>query len=397
MNEFSKPTARFPFYILYCLIFIAGMSFSITGATIPEIASIFNLTSGEVSKLPQFQFFGGFFGLLLLGFLMSRVSPRVLLSLFMLKLAVGALVLVFVPRYTGLFPFLFFCIGTSMSVVFGLTGVIVSRASGEQSARNLNIHYSFMSAGVVLSPMLYGVLSTAGYSYRIIFIILGGLAFTAGAAAAVIHLPSVQLGEGYAATTMKILFKEHLLFLIVVLVMSLCYMGSESIPNNWIPKYLDDTFSDFSGFRSRLILSLFWAAVTIGRYICAAVLKRWNNAKGLLVILCLGASACLVAAPIVTSRLTAEILLSGSGIFFSGIIPIIFSFTERLPEKLAGIVFILVLTIGMLGASLASRGVGFLADSFGFMPAIMIGAAPLLLIIVLSLLGGKSVWHSGDD
>ena len=397
MNELPKQTKRFPFYILYCLIFVAGMSFSITGATIPEIAKIFNLTSGEVSKLPQMQFFGGFCGLLLLGFLISRVSPRVLLSLFMLKLAAGALVLVFIPRYSGLFPFLFFCIGTAMSVVFGLTGVIVSRASGDQSARNLNIHYSFMSAGVVLSPMVYGVLSTAGYSYRMIFIILGTLAFAAGSAAVVIHLPRVQLGEGYAANTMKALFKEHLLFLIVVLVMSLCYMGSESIPNNWIPKYLNDTFSGFSGFRSRLILSLFWASVTIGRYICAAVLKRWNNARGLLVILCFGASACLVAAPIVPSRLPAEILLAGSGLFFSGIIPIIFSFTERLPEKLAGIVFILVLTIGMLGASLASRGVGFLADSFGFRPAIMIGAVPLLLIVVLSLLGGRSWWCSRAD
>ena len=394
MTNIRDQSKRFPFYILYCLIFIAGMSFSVTGAIIPEIADIFNLTSGEVSTLPQAQFFGGFFGLLLLGFLLSRVPPRILLSFFILTLAIGALILVFISKYSRLIPFLFFCIGTSMSIVFGLTGVIVSRASGVRSARNLNVHYSFMSAGVVLSPLLYGVLTTAGVSYKALFVIISGLAFAVGTAAAVITLPPVLLGEGYSVRIMKAMFREHLLFLIVILIMSLCYMGSESIPNNWIPKFLDDTFRGFADFRSRLILSLFWAAVTVGRYICAAILNRWNNSRGLLIILSLSAAACLIAAPNMPGRLSAEILLAGSGLFFSGIIPIIFSFTERLPEKLAGIVFILVLTIGMLGASLASRGVGLLADRFGFRPGVMIGAVPLLVIVVLSISGRRSLWQT---
>jgi len=248
-----------------------------------------------------------------------------------------------------------------------------------------------------LSPILYGLLANAGHSYRATFAIISGLAFVAGTTAAVLSLPPVQLGKGYSMSTLKALFNEHMLFLIVVLVMSLCYMGAESIPNNWIPKFLDDTFTGFADFRSRLILSLFWTAVTVGRYICAAILNRWNNSRGLLIILSLAAAGCLIAAPNMQWRLSAEILLAGSGLFFSGIIPIIFSFTEDLPKKLAGIVFILVLTIGMLGASLASRGIGYLVDSLGFRPAIIIGAVPLLVIVLLSLSGRRSWGRNRTD
>jgi fucose permease len=388
MNKLQEQSKTFPFYILYCLIFIAGMSFSVTGAIIPEIAKTFNLTSGEVSTLPQAQFFGGFLGLVVLGFLLSHASPRILLAFSMLIMAIGALIIVFITRYSGLVLFIFFCIGMSMSIIFGLTGVIVSRASGANSARNLNIHYSFMSAGVVLSPVLYGMLVSAGFSYRAMFMIISGLAFAAGTAAGIIPLPPVQLGEGYSVSTIKVFFREHILFLLVILIMSLCYMGSESIPNNWIPKFLNDTFEGFPEFRSRLILSLFWASVTVGRYICAAVLNYWKNPRGLLAILSLLAASCLIMAPNMSGRTSTEIVLAASGLFFSGIIPIIFSFTEQLPERLSGIVFILVLTVGMLGASLASRGVGLVADRFGFRPAIMLGAVPLIIIVVLSSSGG---------
>jgi fucose permease len=395
MNDLEGQSGQFPFHILYCLIFIAGMAFSVTGATIPEITDTFTLTRAEVSKLPQAQFLGGFFGLLLLGFLLSRVPPRILLVSCMFTLAAGTCILPFVTMYSRLVPFLFFCIGTCMSSVFGLTGVIVSRASGAQSARNLNIHYSFMSAGVVLSPLLHGLLSAAGNTYRVVFFIIGGFAFAAGAYAALVSLPPVELGEGYSIRTARALFKENGLLLAVILVMSLCYMASESVPNNWIPKYLDDSFRETAVFRSRLVLSLFWASVTVGRHICAAILKRWLNAKGLLVILCLGGAACLAAAAYMKQRLYAEVLLAGSGLFFSGIIPIIFSFTERFTGRSSGIVFILVLTIGMLGASLASRGIGLIADGAGFRPAIVTGAVPLLLIALLTLSGRRYWWRSG--
>jgi fucose permease len=242
-----------------------------------------------------------------------------------------------------------------------------------------------MSAGVVLSPVLYGILAGADLSYKVVFLLIGALALAAGSLAALISLPPVQLGEGYSMPMMKSLAGGPWRFLILLLVMSLCYMGSESIPNNWIPAYLDDQFRAFTDFRSRLVLSLFWSAVTVGRHICAAILKRWHNARGLLILLCLGAAFCLIAAPNMPGRLGTEMLLAGSGLFFSGIIPIIFSFTERFPQEVAGIVFILVLTVGMLGASLASRGFGFLAERFGFKPGIMSGAIPLLVIVVLSL------------
>jgi FHS family L-fucose permease-like MFS transporter len=371
------------FSILYLLILIAGMSFSVTGAIIPEISATFLLSRTAVASLPQAQFFGGFFGLIVLGALISRVQPRLLLAGAILKMAAVALLIGLTRTYTELTVFLFFCVGTSMSIIFGLTGVIVSRASGAQAARNLNIHYSFMSAGVVLSPLVYAALSSAGQSYRAIFLVIAALGFSAGFAVSIVSLPHASLGSGYSRAVGLSLFRDHRRFLALILLMSFCYMGSESIPNNWIPKYLDDTFAGFSEFRSRLVLSLFWTAVTVGRYICAGVLSAWRKPRRLLALLCLLAGGCLLAAPNMGTRIFSETVLVVSGLFLSGIIPIIFSFSEQLPSSLSSIVFILILTVGMLGASLTSRAVGFLTDRAGFRLSIMAGALPLFVVIAL--------------
>jgi fucose permease len=374
----------FTFSTLYLLILIAGMSFSVTGSVIPEISSTFRLSRTAVASLPQAQFFGGFFGLIVLGVLISRVRPRLILASAILTMAAGALLIGLIHTYSGLTVFLFFCVGTSMSIIFGLTGVIVSRASGEQAARSLNIHYSFMSAGVVLSPLVYAALFSAGRSYHAMFVVIAVLGFIAGFAVSILSLPHASLGSGYSRAVGLSLFRDHRGFLALILLMSFLYMGSESIPNNWIPKYLDDTFAGFSEFRSRLMLSLFWAAVTGGRHLCAVVLSTWHKPRRLLALLCILAGACLLAAPNMPTRLSSELVLVVSGLFMSGIIPIIFSFSEHLPDSLSSIAFIMILTVGMLGASLTSRAVGFLTDLAGFRLSIMAGALPLFVVTALA-------------
>ena len=355
------------------------------GSILPDISGIFSLDPSTASSIPLSQFFGGFSGLIILGFLIKRVKPRVILSAAAFTMGISSLCISIIRTFSfGTFA-AFYCAGLSMSIMFALPGVIVSNRSGKEGAKNLNILYSFMSIGVVSSPLVSGIFIKSGFHYPATYFIIACAAFIGGTASAFVKQPVAELGEGFTITIFRELLQKHRGVFILVICMSLFYMGSETIPFNWIPEYFKNIFPGYSGFRSRVILSLFGVSLTLGRYICAAILNIWNKPKLLLLILSILGAVCLALVPAGDSHNWAEVMFILTGLFFSGMMPIIFSFTDLLPEKLAGTCFILILTIGMLGASGANKAFGLITAAAGFRVGVVIGAIPALLIFFLVL------------
>jgi fucose permease len=364
---------------------------SMTGSILPDISSVFSLSRSALSSIPSAQFLGGFTALVFIGFVFPLVKPKIILLCAASKLTL-ALVLISVLRtYSFAVLVAFFCVGTSMSVIFVIPGVITSCAKDTRGAESMNILYSFMSAGVVVSPVVSGLLFGKGSHYPAVAMVIAAAALLSAVITAFAGFPDISLGKGLSLQVIKDLAGKHSRFFIVVLVMSLCYMGSEAVPNNWIPKYLTDSFPGFSDFRSRLVLSLFWAFITSGRYICAFTLRFWRRPVTLLVLLAVAAAACISLAPLMKQRAAAEWLFMLSGLFFSGMMPIILAFTQKLEAALSGSMFVLILTVGMLGASVVSKAVGMTADRAGFSTAIVLGAVPLVIIVLLSAVGSEKL------
>jgi fucose permease len=387
------------------------MAFSTTGSIIPEVSETYALTLSLVSYLPLCQFGGGFAGLAFLAFLVSRgrAKPAALLSAATLAMSASSLSIAALRGFSPAMLAAFFVLGGAMSFIFGCTGALVSRASGGDAARNLNVLYAFMSGGVVLSPLLHGALVSVGAGYNAVFCMMGGMSLGLCAFTLLVRFPSLDLGGGSSPAGSTPRTVRYRMLVVAILAMGFCYMAAEAIPANWIPKYLNDAFDGasgtagtgaaasrgFPGFRPRLVLSLFWASVTAGRRVCAALLERWNRPLGLLVILAALASALLVIVPNVKNRAAAEALFAVSGLFFSGIIPVIFSFTGRLPGGFASVLLILVLAVGMLGATLMNRSVGFLSGAVSFRAALAAGALPLVVLLGLAPLMKRALSRLG--
>lgn len=376
-------------YVLYLLEFTAGMSMSVTGSILPDISDVFSLSGSVSASIPAAQFMGGFTALVFIGFVFPLVKPKLLLLCAAAKLTLAAIFISVLGSFSFAVLAAFFCIGTSMSVIFVMPGVITSCEKDGKGAESMNILYSFMSAGVVVSPVVSGLLFERGSHYPAVFAFIAATAFVSAVITALTGFPEFSLGKGLSVAVIKGLAGRHSSFFITVLVMSLCYMGAEAVPNNWIPKYLSDSFPGFSEFRSRLVLSLFWAFITSGRYICVFLLRCWRKPETLLALLAVAAASCVSLAPLMNNRAAAEWLFMLSGLFFSGMMPIILSFTQKLTAGLSGAMFILILTVGMLGASVVSKAVGMTADRAGFGMAIMLGAVPLFVIILLATGGAK--------
>ncbi|MFO8057000.1 MAG: MFS transporter [bacterium] len=367
-------------WVLRLLIFSAGVSFSLVGSMLPEIARTFSLDNNQAGTIPFILFAGDFTGLLLAGVFLRRSSVLLVVAAFVLCAAgflVGAL-----SSYSWVYILAFYVYGLSRVMLISLPGIIVSRTTSGPSAGPLNVIYAFFAAGVMLAPITSGALVKAGFHYSIAFFGLSLLAGVSGLAALFARLPSPELGRGLRPSAVSELFRDHRRIFLVAVVMNLCYIGAENVPNSWVPKYLESAFGGGTELRSSFILTLFWAAMTAGRFGVAGIVKKGAPPRATLAFLAGASALCLLFAPYVESRLACEALFIGSGLFFSGIFPIIISFTERLPERTSSTMFILVMAAGAMGAAGAGKGVGVIADAMSF-PAGMVVAALLSGVVLL--------------
>lgn len=382
--------------ILFFLIFLSGMSYSLLGSMIPDIADVFGLSRSEASSLPLAQFSGDVAGLILLGFMFSR--PRSLLLGSALALALSALAIAAVPDFSFSIKAAFFVYGASLGIMATLPGLMASRLEPGRSARAMSTLYGFFSAGVMVAPVASGYLLTAGVHYRAAFLGLGALAGGAAVATAAARVPCPDLGDGLKLRAVRELWQDYRPLFLLIALMNFCYVGAETVPNAWIPKYLHDTFPGSPAFRATLALSLFWGAVTAGRFLCAAGLRRGFPARAMLAALAALALSCLVIAPLARHRLAAEAAFIGAGFFFSGIFPIIISHSDQLPPNALGAMFILVMAAGMAGAAAAGRAVGLIADAVSFQAGMGLSALLILFTLLLvPLLSRASVKGRGKE
>jgi fucose permease len=381
-------------YTLYLLVFTTGVSFSLIGAALPDIIDQYHLTRTEASTLPFLQFLGSYGGLALLVFTPSRV--RLLLAGASLVQCLAASFLLLIPGYGGLSKTAFFLFGAAGNVIVPLTGMIVTRAHRGGSARNLNIHYGFFSAGVTVAPLCAGLLFSRGLHYGSAYL---GFAVLAGMGFISIFwcpFPDTPPGEGVKVKTLVSGFSQHGRFLAVVLAVNFLYIAAESIPNTWIPKYFTDLFPGYTPFRTTLVLSLFWGFVTIGRSVCAALLHRGMRPVSLMMMLTALGGAWIFLGASMKKGPAAEILFSTSGLFFSGMFPILASSFGRLPEQFTAMGFIILIATGMLGASGSSKLAGYTADRIGFGLSMKIATAALLAALIVLAFRGRVLEENQD-
>jgi len=379
-SRHERPRAR---YSLHVIIFVAGMSFSILGSMLPDVAGKFGLSNREASTLVLAQFSGDFLGLVILGVLIKW--PRRLVLASVALLSVSSLGIALTSNFSSKLLAVFFAFGIASGIVITTPGMIVSRlAERGRAARDLNVFFAFFSAGVMAAPLFSGTVVSLGLGYREAFAGLTLLSALVLVFSLINGIPRAELGDGLAPSALKELFTGHWKVVAAVVLMNLCYVGAEAVPNAWIPKYLHDTFPGSSEFRSTLVLALFWAAITGGRFVCAWLIGKGMTPRRLLGSLAVLSALCLLVAPMLNVRILAEALFVLSGLFFSGMFPVIISYTERIPEKTSGTLFILVMAAGMLGASGAGRAVGVIAEAVSF--GVGMGLAALLSAMILVLM-----------
>ena len=162
---------------------------------------------------------------------------------------------------------LVFVAGLAWGGINSLANTIVNELY-DGSASRLNIMHACFACSAVLFPLLVGVITMQGGSWRIVPRLVAVL----GAILAVLscRIPLPKRPEANTADTSTVPFWREPRFYFSLLTL-FTYVGCESSASAWLSSYLSRSNTFFQAVPSETMVSLMWLLMIVGRLFFAAV------------------------------------------------------------------------------------------------------------------------------
>lgn len=266
------------------------------------------------------------------------------------------------------------------------TGInaVITDANRESRARALNTLHGVYGVGAAVSPLLIGYLLELGMGWRwalggtgVIWLIYGVMVFfvSRGDAAEEVESSSGEFDLGM----LRMLRNGPMLSLFIV---AFIYNGVAYSLLGWVGVYMKRT-AGLSDFLSVGIISVFYVALTTGRFICAAFSERIGYAATFLIL----AVGITLTYPLVVFSSSPWMMAVGvflTGLSLSGLFPMALAYGSRLFPTRSGMVAG-VLSIAMtFGGMVPPLWTGVIADAWGLRGALGVN---YLLVLPLIFLG----------
>jgi fucose permease len=318
--------------------------------------------------------------------LATRLPPkRILMAGLALDLV--SMALLFTSQFAigaGPLPYLMLLLATTcLGVGFGLAvpslntfaaGLFPDRA--DRAVLYLN---ALLGLGTALAPVLVAVFVGLGFwsglpllvaiVLGVLLVFIGGLALEVGAATA---------ATGGARLAIPSRFWVFAAF-------AVCYGIVETMNGNWATLYMTQSLGASTAAAS-LALTAFWAMVTVGRIVFAAIERQFPERQTyrLLPFVCAAALAAIagVAGGTPAAGIAA---FAFAGLGCSALLPLTISFGQKALATIAASVAGLIIAFYQLGYGIAAFGVGPLVDSAGIQLSTLYAATAAVALVMGAL------------
>lgn len=275
----------------FALFLCLGLDMAVIGPTLSDLAGQTGSTLGEIGMVFFLGAGGVSLGTLLGGWTLDRTSGRLVLGA--AQIISGSL-LFLVPHVGWYVPLL------ALFVIKGIAGGVVGTGAntllqwthGAKAAPFVNALHFFFGLGAFLSPLLLGLMLSAGAAYSDVYTLLALFDISVGAAVLVrLSAPQApQMGHREAGAT-----GTHSSYLAPIVVAAMLflffYVSAELTFGGWVYTYAV-TLGLADPARAAYLTSLFWLAFTLGRLISIPVAVRISSAHVLVAAL-IGCTAFL--------------------------------------------------------------------------------------------------------
>ena len=399
--------------------FFIGTAAVLVPSVMPFITSEYmatGLTLAAIGFIFPARAVGGIFGNLLAGVTSDRLGYSKLVWIAALALA-ASMALTAAAR-----PWLFFLAGFALiSIVQSslTTGInaMVADANRASRARALNVLHGVYAVGATISPLVFGLILEQGVPWRWAMAATGLLWFVYGLGAFLLYrtvYPPPASAPAPAAdepepdseekktpqngaktsflsstwdTLRDILYSNWVMlrnvgFLSLFLI-AFIYNGVAFSLLGWVAVFMQESVG-FSIFSSISMISVFYVALTAGRFLCAAYAERLGYAPTLLIL----AVGLVLTYPLVVFSTTAAPLVIGiflTGLTLSGLFPTALAFGSRLYPQQSGAVTGILNVAMIAGSMLPPLWTGIFSDIWSFQTALGINYSMAFLLLVVCL------------
>lgn len=327
----------------------------------PYLSQRFGLSATQSGSLLPPNFAGFIVGVLMFGALSDRFGRKPILAVSYALNIVGLLLLPLadtLPLTMAAIALIGMATGGQMTATAFASELFPQRQAMIQSLTN-----ALFGIGAVVSPLICNRLLPSGTPYGTILL---GLALLNGLVLLVLcFLPAPPRAAAKPEATVPLRESLRNPALWGLCLAQICYAGTEVSFFVWLPTYFESRWHSGGTFWAGLLVSVFWLAMTMGRFALSAwkvrmPLLRLNIILSLLTAIGIGLTL-LAPTPSV-----AALCVFCTGLPLSGVMVINFAETGERFASSAGTLFGGVVAAGGLGGALVPFGVSAIAENFGW-------------------------------
>lgn len=371
-------------------VFSLGIAFIILGAVSEELKTALGVTNAEIGNLVLTLFLTSVFVQLIVGPMVDKFGYK---PVAIIGFLVEGLAMFLISSATSLGTATMACVllgvGAMCLNTVGNTLIPVVLFDGKDPARASNFGNAFFGLGYVVTPLMFSLLGSSGVPYATGVLVLGGLMALFLLVALTAKFPASATGYEFSMA-FKLLGTPAV---IVAALALFCYISLEVSMGTWSKPYMTELFGGASNpgavSRAGLILSLFGAAMMVGRFVTSAVKNLTAIGIRLIAVLALVAMGAILVMIMTASPAVATAAVVLTGFVFAPIFPTIVGVTfAKFEPRLYGSIFGIIFAIGLLGGTFVPQIVGSLSVGATIQQSLLIVAAMAAALFVIALFLG---------
>lgn len=348
--------------------------FVATGLTLAAIGLIFPAGS-----------LGSLLGNLLAGIASDVIGRGRLVWLAALLLAT-ALILTTVAKVWVLFVLGFVLVSAAQSALSTGINALIADANRGSRGRALNTLHGVYGIGATVSPLIIGYFIERGLQWRWALSGIACIWLSYGIVTYLFYRNAQPEAQGRKAQKLDLRMLREGPFLALFLI-AFAYNGVAWSLLGWVAVFMQQT-AGFSAFLSLSMISVFYVALTIGRFLCAAYAERLGYATILLVL----ATGITLTYPLVVLGNPWLVVVGVflTGLSLSGLFPTALAFGSRLFPEQTGTVSGTLSVAMTLGSMAPPLWTAVIAEQWSFQVALGVNYLMVLPLILIALYLGRS-------
>jgi len=354
----------------------------IVGVATGFIKKDFGLTDDLAQLIPSMALFWFFVMSVPSGILQDKYGKRRMLNIGMLLTGLGMVI----PFLHYSFPIMlaaFIILGIGNTIVqVSANPLLHDVAPREKYASYMSLSQFIKAIVSLLGPVITTLMASAFGNWKLVF---GIYALTSVLSVVWLYFTQIEesVSEHGAATFSSCFSLLKNKFIVVMVLGIFMLVGCDVGMNSNIANFLQNNFG-FTLERASLGISLYFAALMIGRF-SGAIILNWISARKFLLLTAIVALVSLLAMLVVKSVVIVQVAIFMVGLGSANLFPLIFSIAvEKMPGRANEVSGLMIMAVS--GGAFLPPLMGLVSTNVG------ITASFLVLVVAMVYLVGAGVY-----